>query len=64
MSLSQGHSNGVSTMPYRIRIEFLAVLSKDGYVGILKLNKVSRLKSKTVIGKMREQLIDLPEAMR
>jgi IS30 family transposase len=32
--------------------------------GFLKLNKVSSLKSRTVIGKMREQLIELPEAMR
>jgi len=40
------------------------VCSTDRRSGFLKLNKASSLKSKTVIGKMREQLIDLPEAMR
>lgn len=40
------------------------VCSTDRRSGLLKLNKVSNLKSKTVIGKMRKQLIDLPEALR
>ncbi len=40
------------------------VCSTERRSGLLKLNKVSSLKSKQVIGKMRKQLSSLPEALR
>lgn len=40
------------------------VCSTDRRIWLLKINKVSNLKLKPVIGKMRKQLIDLPKAIR